>query len=118
MRAQQAEMRAQQMAREAENAGARARREQNRRKRRFFGLKHQLGRLVGYNDTKKYMEQERVAREEQRVCNEPRQAHHNEYVRAQTEIGQLEAAISSVHCDTQQAVNAIDALHKLMHWDI
>ena len=111
--AQQAERKAQQMAREAEDAGARARRERNRRRRRFFGLKHALGKLVGHDDTKRYKEQERVAREEQRVFNEQRQAHHNEYVRAQTEIGQLEAAISSVHFDTQQAVNAIDALHKL-----
>ena len=112
--AQQAEMRAQQMAKEAEEAAARARRKRKKKKKGLFGkIKHGLGKLVGHDDTKKYKERERVAREEQRVFNEQRQAHHNEYVRAQTEIGQLKAAISSVHFDTQQAVNAIDALHKL-----
>ena len=112
--AQQAEIRAQKMAIEAEEAAARARRKSKKKKKGLFGkIKHGLGKLFGHDDTKKHKERERAAREEQRVFYEQRQAHHNEYVRAQTDIGQLEAVISSVHFDTQQAVNAIDALHEL-----
>ena len=112
--AQQAEMRAQQMVKEAEDAVAEAKRKKEKKKSGFWGkIVHEASRVFDHDSVEKYTRRVRAAREEQRVFNEQRQAHHNEYVRAQTEIGQLEAALNRVHFDTQQAVNAINALHKL-----
>ena len=61
----------------------------------------------------KNMRQEQAARAEQQKLNQQRQAHHSKVVNAQKEIQQLESTRKNVQFDTQRAVGAINALHKL-----
>ena len=113
-RAQEAERQAQEMARQADEAAARARKKRKKKKKGWKRIGHSLGKLVGHDDTKKYKDRERAAREEQRKFNEQRQAHQNKYTQAQREIQELESAIRNVQFDTNRADSTINALQKLI----
>ena len=112
--ARRAELKAQELAKRAEDEANRARRKRKKKKRGLFGkIVHELGKVVGHDNTKKYKKQEQAARAEQQKLNQQRQAHHNKVVNAQKEIQQLESTRKKVQFDTQRAVGAINSLHKL-----
>ena len=111
--AQEAERQAQEMARQADEAAARARRKRKKKKSGWNIIPHLLGKLVGHDDTDKYRDRERAAREEQRKFNEQRQAHQNKYEQAQREIQELERLIENLRLDANCVAGNINALHKL-----
>ena len=106
-KAQENEIKAKEMAREADIAAAYASRKKKKRRKR---LKHHLGKLVGHDDSKKYRDRERVAREEARKFNEQRQAHQNTVTQAEREIQEMESAIRNLQSDANRAVDALQKL--------
>ena len=111
----EAERKAQEMARQAEEEAARARKRRRRRRRGFFKrIVHEVGKVVGHDNTKKYKKQEAAAREEQRKFNEQSKVHHDQYMRAVREAEGLEKEIKSVQFDTEHASSTIGTLHNLV----
>ena len=111
--AQEAERRAQEMARQADEAAARARKKRKKKKKGWKRIGHSLKKLAGHDDTKKYKDLERAAREEAQKFNEQRQAHQNKYDQAQREIQELEILIANVQLDANRVASTINTLHKL-----
>ena len=111
--AQEAERRAQEMARQADEAAARAKKKRKKKKKGWKRIGHTLGKLVGHDDTKKYKDRERAAREEARKFNEQRQAHQNKYAQAQREIQELVRSKEILQLDANRVAGTINTLQKL-----
>lgn len=110
--AMNAERTAKQMADEAQRAEQEARKKRKKKKKGLFKkIVHGVGKAFGHDNTKKYKEREKAAREDQRRFEEEANRQQQLYNTAKRSVEELELSISRVNENEELFDATINSLH-------